>query len=365
MKSKMHAVAGVLGFLLVATFWISTTVSVLFGSHETIAVVKGLIFKGMFVLLPALVAAGASGVSLLGERTDELALTKQKRGPIAFMTGLLVLLPSAGFLTWKASAGSFDPLFYSVQVEELMAGTVCLIMIGLNIRDGLAIRGRIRLSGTKGPSIVERNGGPLVVLDLPLLTGSDGEELKNRPVMALCRCGASKTKPYCDGSHNDVGFDGNPSDDRSKDEILTYEGKEATIHYNRLLCSHAAECGKRQKAAFDSSRKPWIVPDNAPKQGLQEVVKACPSGALRMSNPGEVPEHAQSESDIKGIKVEQDGPYRVTGIPLASFRQAKGANPQKYVLCRCGASKNKPFCDGSHYDIGWTSSGEKSGGGEN
>ena len=354
MKSKLHAMAGVIGFLCIVTFWTSTTLSELFGSHETIAAIKGYIFKGMFILLPALVAAGASGVSLLGKRTDALALAKQKRGPIAFMTGLFVLLPCAYFLSSRASAGMFDTLFYGVQAVELVASTVCVAMIGLNIRDGLALRGRISAGAVKSPIIEGRDGGPLVAIRLPVLTGPGGEELKNRPVMALCRCGASKTKPYCDGSHNDVGFDSSPSDDRSKDEILTYEGKEITIHYNRLLCSHAAECGKRQKAAFDSSRKPWIVPDNASKQGIMEVVKACPSGALRFSLPGGASQHAQS--DIKGITVEQDGPYRVVGIPLASARQAKGANPEKYVLCRCGASKNKPYCDGSHYDIGWKAS---------
>ncbi|MEM7789683.1 MAG: (4Fe-4S)-binding protein, partial [Bacteroidota bacterium] len=142
----------------------------------------------------------------------------------------------------------------------------------------------------------------------------------------------------------------------TKDEILTYEGKDVNVHYNRLLCSHAAECGRRQKAAFDSSRKPWIVPDNATVGGIREVVAACPSGALRFSLAGEMPQHARR--DEPGITVETDGPYRVTGLPLASAPLATGANPEKYVLCRCGASKNKPFCDGSHYDIGWSASGE-------
>ncbi|MCH9684660.1 MAG: CDGSH iron-sulfur domain-containing protein [Deltaproteobacteria bacterium] len=354
MKSKVHAIAGVLGFFCVLTFWTSTALSELLASHATVAVVKDLVFKGMFILIPALLVAGASGMSLLGKRTDSLAVVKQKRGPIAFMTSLFVLLPSSYFLSSWASEGALDGWFYGVQAVELAGSTVCLVMIGLNIRDGLALRGRIGARGATSPSIEQRNGGPLVAIRLPVLASSSGEALASKPVMALCRCGASKNKPYCDGSHNDIGFDSSPSEDRSKDEILTYEGKEVTIHYNRLLCSHAAECGRRQKAAFDSSRKPWIVPDNAPKQGILDVVKACPSGALRFSLPGQAPQHAHP--DAKGITVEQDGPYRVCGIPLASSRLAKGANPDKYVLCRCGASKNKPYCDGSHYDIGWKSS---------
>lgn len=354
MKSKVHAVAGVLGFLCVLTFVIATLSAELLGEAATVAAVKSSVFKGMFILLPALLVAGASGVSLLGKRTEPLALTKQKRGPIAFMTSLFVLLPSAYFLSSWASDGTLDGWFYGVQAVELAGSTVCIVMIGANIRDGLALRGRIDAGRRHSPAIEARNGGPFVAIHLPVLTGSDGEPLENKPVRALCRCGASKNKPFCDGSHNDIGFDSSPSEDRSKDEILTYEGEEVTIHYNRLLCSHAAECGRRQKAAFDSSRKPWIVPDNAPKQGILDVVKACPSGALRFSLPGEAPQHAHP--DAKGITVERDGPYRVTGVPLAASRLAKGASPDKYVLCRCGASKNKPYCDGSHYDIGWRSS---------
>lgn len=356
MKSKLHAIAGVLGFLCVATFLATTVSSELFGSLETIATVKNAIFAGMLVLIPALLGAGATGMSLLGTRTDSLALEKQKRGPRAFMTSLFVLLPCAYFLSGRASAGTVDSWFYGVQAVELIAGTFCLYMIGLNIRDGLALAGRIRSSRVKRPTIEERDGGPLIVSMLPALTDADGSALATRPVMALCRCGASKNKPFCDGSHSKIGFDSAPSDERSPDEVLSYEGKEISVHYNRLLCSHAAECGRRQKAAFDSSRQPWIIPDNAPKDAIMEVVEACPSGALRFSVSGSVPEHAHV--DGTGITVERDGPFRVSGIPLAGSRQAQGASPDKYVLCRCGASRNKPFCDGTHYDIGWSASDE-------
>lgn len=354
MRGALHAVAGVVGFLCFLTFLTSTALSELFGSPETIATVKSSVFKGMFVVIPALLAAGASGVSLLGKRTADLAMAKQKRGPIAFMTSLFVLLPCAYFLSSRASDHNFDTWFYVAQFVEVAASTLAVVMIGLNIRDGLALRGRLSASGVKSPTIEQRDGGPLVAIRLPVLNASSGAVLKVKPVMALCRCGASKTKPYCDGSHSSIGFDSTPSDDRSKDEILTYEGEEITVHYNRLLCSHAGECGKRQKAAFDSSRKPWILPDNASADGIMEVVKECPSGALRFSLPGEAPQH--SLADSKGITIEENGPYRVTGLPLALAHQAKGASPEKFVLCRCGASKNKPYCDGSHVDIGWKAS---------
>lgn len=354
MKSALHAVAGVTGFLLLSTFVVGTLSSELLGGPEAIAQVKLGILVGMPVLILALLGAGASGVSLLGKRTEPLALTKQKRGPIAFMTSLFVLLPCSYFLWSWASDGSIGALFYGVQAVELLASSVALTMIGRNIWDGLALRGRVGAGAVKAATIQQREGGPLVAFRLPVLN-ADGAPVPTRPAMALCRCGASKNKPFCDGSHNEIGFDSTPSDDRSKDEVLTYEGKEITIHYNRLLCSHAAECGTRQKAAFDSSRKPWIVPDNASVEAIQEVVRACPSGALRFSLPGEDPVHSVGEE--QSITVETDGPYRVRGVPLADPTLAKGASPDKYVLCRCGASKNKPYCDGSHYDIGWKARG--------
>lgn len=354
MKKSIHAIAGVIGFICILAFVVSTVVTAAFGGPEAYTTVKGYIFLGCFVLVLALLVAGGTGVSLLGKRQELLALTKQTRGPIGFMTSLIILLPSAFFLARWSAAGNFSTMFFMVQALEIAASTVVIAMIGLNIRDGMALTGRIAKRGrTDAPAIDQREGGPLVALAVPNLTGEHGEALPTNSVMALCRCGASKNKPFCDGSHNDIGFDSSLSEDRTKDEILTYAGKDITVHYNRLLCSHAAECGKRQKAAFDSSRKPWIMPDNASVEDIKDVVKACPSGALRFSTADEHPR--QEKEERTGITVEKNGPYRVSGVPMMAPRLADGANPEKYVLCRCGASKNKPYCDGSHFDIDWKS----------
>jgi CDGSH-type Zn-finger protein len=357
MKKTFHAIAGVIGFICVTIFVASTIFSYLSGDIGSIAATKANIFKWMFLLILALLLAGGTGVSLLGKRTEILATTKQKRGPISFMTSLLVLLPCTYFLSRWAATGTLDTWYYVVQAIELLASALVITMIGLNIRDGMALTGRIAAKsapkGGKTPSIDQREGGPLVAMAVPNLIGEVGEELGTKPVMALCRCGASKNKPFCDGSHNDIGFDSSVSEDRTKDEVLVYEGKEITVHYNRLLCSHAAECGKRNKAAFDSSRKPWIKPDNGSAEEIMEIVRACPSGALRFSTDAE-PQHANPE--FKGIQIEKNGPYRVTGVPLTDPSLANGANAEKFVLCRCGASKNKPYCDGSHFDIAWDSS---------
>nr|WP_297582084.1 CDGSH iron-sulfur domain-containing protein [Roseibium sp.] len=204
-------------------------------------------------------------------------------------------------------------------------------------------------SKTVKPVIEERDGGPLVAKNLDRLLDADGEPLDTKSIVALCRCGASKRKPYCDGSHNDIGFDSSLSEDRSPDELKAYEGKDITVHYNRLLCSHAGECGKHLKSVFDPSRKPWIDPDAGQVDEIISTVRICPSGALSYSLHGNSPQH-EIEGEA-GISIEKDGPYRVIGIPLASSHTAEGMCADKYVLCRCGASRNKPFCDGTHHDI--------------
>jgi CDGSH-type Zn-finger protein len=357
-KTRIHAIAGGIGFLTIFTFWMSTVTTELFASHETIAAVKQLILFGMVILIPALAIAGASGMAMGRKRTDAPAVAKKKRMPFIAANGLVILVPSAFYLASKAAAGSFDTWFYGIQALELIAGAANLTIMGLNIRDGMTMTGRVGSVPTSssteetGSMIEERDGGPLVARGVARLSGPAGEPIDTKPAMTLCRCGASKNKPFCDGSHNEIGFDSRPTDDRTPDKLRAFEGKDITVHYNRLLCSHAGECGKL-KAVFDPSRKPWIEPDNGDVDDIIEVVTACPSGALSYSLAGRSLQHAVSEAS--GISIEKNGPYRVTGVPLATARPAAGACPDKYVLCRCGASKNKPYCDGSHHNIGWKS----------
>ncbi len=357
MKTKIHALAGVIAFLTILTFWVSTAYTELFGTPQSIAAVKSMILKGMFVLIPAMIIAGGSGMVLGGKRVDAKAVAKKRRMPFIALNGLLILLPAAFYLESKAAVGVFDTRFYLVQVVELMAGAVNLTLLGLNIRDGLTMTGRISRRGATKPlneigSVIEaKEGGPLIVKGLKRLTDEDGKSLKQKTVTALCRCGASQAKPYCDGSHNAIGFDSSCSPDATTDQLQKYAGTELSVHYNRLLCSHAAVCTTRLKPVFDNTRKPWIIPDNGTAEEVIDIVKACPSGALSYSLDGHEPQHAVGEPE--GITIEKNGPYRVVDIPLVSPRIAQGACDRKQVLCRCGASKNKPYCDGSHYDIKW------------
>lgn len=128
------------------------------------------------------------------------------------------------------------------------------------------------------------------------------------------------------------------------------------MHYNKLLRSHAGECGARAGHVFNPEQRPWVQPDNGTIKEIRDVVANCPSGALRISEPGA--EAQGIVNDEVSITIERNGPYRVRNVALQADYWATGQTPQKYALCRCGLSKNKPFCDGTHLDEGWSDGSE-------
>lgn len=201
------------------------------------------------------------------------------------------------------------------------------------------------------PLIEQREDGPLVVKHLSRFVDHDGNEIEARQVMALCRCGQSKNKPFCDGSHNDAGFSSANETDNPDGRLFSYEGSEVTVNFNKLLCSHAAECGSRNKPVFNTAHKPWVQPDEGSAESVREVILACPSGALTLKGADGSPEHLVG--DEVEIRVERHGPYQVRNVAIEGARFADSASERKYVLCRCGLSKNKPFCDGTHLDEKW------------
>lgn len=356
MKIKIHALAGVIAFLTILSFWTSTIITELFTSVSTIATVKGLILQGMFILIPAMVITGASGMSLAGNRQDMLVLSKKKRMPIVAVTGLVVLLPAAFYLEVKASAGDLDWRFYTVQVIELIAGFSNLRLLFLNMRDGLRLTGKLASKTSDeqveaGPRIKLLPAGPMVVEGFVAIKDSFGEQVPTKKVTALCRCGASANKPFCDGSHSKINFDSAKQADHTPDQVTRYQGQAITIHYNKLLCSHASVCGGQLKSVFNSDNQPWINPDNASRDEIIEVIKQCPSGALSYSNNNDSVVHG--EGDEISINIAKNGPYYINNVKLLDTEFGQGACQKKYALCRCGASKNKPFCDGRHLDTHW------------
>lgn len=145
MKKTAHLVAGILAISVIATFFAATIIVELFGSHEAVAKVKALIVTpGLWILIPAIAATGGSGFSLSRSRQGRLVENKKRRMPFIAANGILLLVPSAIFLNLRAAQGLFDTRFYLVQALELLAGATNLALMGLNIRDGLRLSGRLR-----------------------------------------------------------------------------------------------------------------------------------------------------------------------------------------------------------------------------
>ena len=204
--------------------------------------------------------------------------------------------------------------------------------------------------------ISPKEDGPLLVSDPPSMRDANGAALETGPMAALCRCGKSKNKPFCDGAHAAAGFSSAPDHSKIRNEPIEYagtvDGNAVTVSYTPVLCSHAAECQRLASAVFNPSEKPWVKPENGTVTEILDAMAACPSGALRVSIGQHAPQHLTTgEAEIT---VEKDGPYHVKNVPLDASFNGKGASRAKYVLCRCGQSKNKPFCDGTHYDVKWS-----------
>lgn len=144
MLRTLHPMAGAVALLTILTFWVSTLVAELFCGHAAVLAVKTGILYGLGLLLPAMALVGASGLRL-GARSKDLRVTaKRRRMPFIAANGLLVLVPCAVFLQMRAAAGLFDGVFYGVQALELAAGALNITLLGLSLRDGLALAARRR-----------------------------------------------------------------------------------------------------------------------------------------------------------------------------------------------------------------------------
>lgn len=142
--SRIHAIAGVLAFVTILAFLTSSLAAELWGSAASIAGVKRAIVWALLVLVPALIATGVSGSSMAGSSPKGVLAAKLKRMRLIAGNGILVLVPSVLFLAWKAGQDQFDAAFIAVQIAELVAGSINLALMALNIRDGLRLTGRLR-----------------------------------------------------------------------------------------------------------------------------------------------------------------------------------------------------------------------------
>jgi uncharacterized Fe-S cluster protein YjdI len=137
-----------------------------------------------------------------------------------------------------------------------------------------------------------------------------------------------------------------------------YSNGEVTIVWQPALCIHSKICWNKINGlpeVFDPSRRPWVNAEAAGTDKIVEQVNKCPSGALSYFMNDEAEEALPENSVVENIvEVSPNGPLLIYGN--ITIKDAEGNQTKKHkvtALCRCGASANKPYCDGSHKSSGF------------
>jgi len=145
MKIIIHRSVAIMAMLCIATFFLSTIWVELSGAEESIAMIKCfIVMPGLLILIPSIVVAGASGFLLSKGRSSGFIVRKKQRMPFIAANGIFILIPAAIFLDQAAASAHFDTTFYIVQSIELLAGATNLLLMSLNMRDGLKMSGKLR-----------------------------------------------------------------------------------------------------------------------------------------------------------------------------------------------------------------------------
>ncbi len=212
-----------------------------------------------------------------------------------------------------------------------------------------------------GPFLVS---GKIPLIKLIISTDKSGypyewlekKEYPQKEEYALCRCGQSKNKPYCDGTHEKVGFNGTETTSRKPylDNAKEIDGSDLILTDNRSLCNHAGFCTRAGGIGY------LVMNSDNPeaKKTAIQIASNCNSGRFVVwdkdtKNPIEPdfePSIAVTEEPEKGVS----GPLWVRGrIPIESSDGTVYEVRNRATLCRCGKSSNKPFCDGTHIMTGF------------
>jgi CDGSH-type Zn-finger protein len=228
---------------------------------------------------------------------------------------------------------------------------------------------------TKEAKVMITKDGPYIVSgSLPIEKqiigiGNEGEPEKwvkgkkypaNDPC-GLCRCGQSKNKPFCDGTHAEVGFDGTETASREpfEKQAEVMNGPTLRLKDASDFCATARFC-HRNGGTWELTNHS----DNpkARKIAIEEACN-CPSGRLVECDKktGKVlePELEKSISLVEDPQKKVSGPIWLRGgVPVESSDGSMYEVRNRVTLCRCGKSRNKPFCDGSHIDEGFNDGDE-------
>jgi len=181
-----------------------------------------------------------------------------------------------------------------------------------------------------------------------------GETIETRASYALCRCGQSNTKPFCDGTHAKVGFDGTETASREPylNQANLIDGPVLELTDAESLCAFARFCDPNGQVWAQAAR----TDDPTVRENFVRQVNACPSGRLvawDKATGKAVEEELPVSIGLVEDPVEQcSGPLWLRGgIAVVAADGFEYEVRNRVTLCRCGASNNKPFCDGSHASI--------------
>jgi len=138
----------------------------------------------------------------------------------------------------------------------------------------------------------------------------------------------------------------------SEKKVFVYDGAQADVHWDGRLCIHIGECGRAKNELFVGGRQPWCKPDLVTPEEVVDVVGRCPTGALTYERKdGGAGEVADAENVVS---VMYNGPLYLRGdLEVDGAAEDMSGARYRVALCRCGHSKNKPFCDNSHEDAGF------------
>lgn len=135
--------------------------------------------------------------------------------------------------------------------------------------------------------------------------------------------------------------------------LQTYAAPDVTVTFDPTRCIHAAECIRALPEVFDSTRARWIRPERARAAEVVDAVMRCPTGALHYELPGGPGEAAGEGPTV--IRLSRNGALYVKGdVRVVTEDDREVASGLRLALCRCGASRNQPFCDGSHRTAGFS-----------
>ncbi|ELY56181.1 hypothetical protein C491_14577 [Natronococcus amylolyticus DSM 10524] len=143
-----------------------------------------------------------------------------------------------------------------------------------------------------------------------------------------------------------------------EENVHTYSGDRIEVSYDVNRCIHARECVRGLPEVFDPDKRPWIEPDNADVDDLEDVIVECPTGALQFDRTDGGPEERVPETNV--VTVWPDGPLYLRGnIEIVTPDETTVLKDTRVALCRCGASENKPLCDNGHVEAEFRAPGAK------